>query len=279
VPRNGQIYDLFCSKVVASRLWPEDEAATSRAVFIPMLPTRCSLPAFDPQVIGDELDDLQAELLDFRLRDFHLVKAPQLAAASHLNSRMLQIARSLAAPLQSDEFLEAKLISSLREQELEAAAVRQEQPEYVIVEALFKLAHEKPCGELFVQEIAFCANSILVSRGDDRNFTAKRVGVILRSLGIKTERLGSWGRGICISPHHQRQVHALAQRFGITRRDMTGWMALKNGYGGLPCQLCEEFDLNAGLRFVPRPQLRRRRQLFDGPDPPDEAVEDSPNQC
>ena len=53
-----------------------------------------------------------------------------------------------------------------------------------------------------------------------------------------------------ISPHYQRQVHELAQTFGITRRETTGWMVLKNGYGGLPCQLCGEFDINAGLRFV-----------------------------
>jgi hypothetical protein len=63
-----------------------------------------------------------------------------------------------------------------------------------------------------------------------------------------------------ISPHYQRQVHELAQTFGMTRRETTGWMALKNGYGGLPCQLCGEFDLNAGLRFVPQPQLKQRRR-------------------
>ena len=58
VPRNGQIYDLFCSKAVASRLWPDDGAVASRAVFIAMLPTRRALPALDLQLIRDEVDAL-----------------------------------------------------------------------------------------------------------------------------------------------------------------------------------------------------------------------------
>jgi hypothetical protein len=268
VARRDEVFDPFCLKAVASRTWPDDGAVASRAVFIAMLPTRRILPAFDPQLIADEVDALQAQLLDFRLRNFHLVRVPQLRAASELNPRTLQIARSLATPFLGDKLLEGKLIPSLCQQDQEADAVRHEQPECVVVEALFKLAHEKPVGELFVQGIALRANNILIERGDGRSFTAKRVGIILRSLGIKTERLGSWGRGICINPHHQRQVHRLAHAFGITRRDTTGWMALKGGYGGLPCPLCGEFDLNAGLRFIPRPPLKPRHRLIDRSDPP-----------
>jgi len=78
VPRQGDVFDPFCPKAVASRTWPDDAAVASRAVFIAMLPTRRSLPAFDPQLIGDEVDALQAELLDFRLQNFHLVRSPQL---------------------------------------------------------------------------------------------------------------------------------------------------------------------------------------------------------
>lgn len=278
VARKGEVFDLFCPKAVASRTWPDDAAVASRAVFVAMPPTRRILPAFDPQLIADEVDALQAQLLDFRLRNFHLVRGPQLRAASELNPRTLQIARSLAAPFLSDELLEAQLISSLRQQDQEADAVRHGQPEWVIVEALFRLAHEKPAGELFVQQIAFRANDILSERGDNRSFKARRVGSILRSLGIYTERLGSWGRGIRICPQHQRQVHRLAYTFGITRRDTTGWMALKGGYGGPPCQLCGEFDLNAGLRFVPQPQFKPRPRLFERADPPDEAVESSPGK-
>ena len=203
-------------------------------------------------------------MLDFRLRNFHLVRPPQLAGASDLNSRTLQTARSLAVPLQGDEFVEAKLISSLRQQDQEADAVRHEQMELVVVEALFRLAHEKPAGELFVQQIASRANDILAEQGDDRRFKPRRVGSILRSLGIHTERLGSWGRGICISPHHQRQVHRLAHTFRITRRDTSNWMAVKVGSGGGPqCSLCEEFGLDAQLRFVSLPPFKPRRRLID----------------
>jgi hypothetical protein len=191
-----------------------------------------------------------------------------LPGASDLNPRMLQTARALATPLLNDKSLEEKLINSLREQDHEADWVRCDEPEYLVLEALFNLSHKQPVGELFVQNIADEVNQRMMGRGDDRRFKPRRIGSILSgSLGIKTQRLGSCGRGIHISHQYRRQVHRLAQHFGITRREITNWMAVKAGYGGPPCQLCTEFGLNAGLRCVRiKPLKRRVRRLFEQRD-------------
>src|SRR5262249_10819110 len=50
---------------------------------------------------------------------------------------------------------------------------------------------------------------------------------ILKNLGVKTASLGSWGHGIELTMHFRRKAHALARQFGITRRDITNWMAVK----------------------------------------------------
>jgi hypothetical protein len=84
----------------------------------------------------------------------------------------------------------------------------------------------------------------------------------LRSLRLKTQRLGSWGRGIPACPGYLRQVHQLARTFGVTRRDTADWQAVKLGYGGAQCELCEEFGLTAQLRYMPRSPYTWRRRLI-----------------
>jgi hypothetical protein len=78
-------------------------------------------------------------------------------------------------------------------------------------------------------------------------------------LGIKTIRLGSWGRGFEFNRQLDRKAHALARDFGITQLDINSWMAVKSGYGGPPCSLCAEFNLNAELRFYSLPPTRHKR--------------------
>jgi hypothetical protein len=91
----------------------------------------------------------------------------------------------------------------------------------------------------------------------------RKVGAILKkNLGVKTISLGNWGRGIELTAHFHRKAHILARQFGITRRDVTNWMAVKGGYGGTACDLCGEFDLAAGLRPAPAAPKRRRAKLF-----------------
>jgi hypothetical protein len=240
----------------------DDDAVASRAIFVTMLPSGRAMLAFDTELLKDEIDAVQAELLGYRLGNFLAVKSAQLSSAPDLNPRTLQIAASLAVPFQRDIDLEQKLICSLREQDKEVNAVRFDQPEYVVVEALFRLAHEQPATDLTVQHIAERVNQVFAERADDRQFKAKRVGVVLRSLGLKTQRLGSWGRGIPACPGYLRQVHQLARTFGVTRRDTADWQAVKLGYGGVQCELCEEFGITAQLRYMPRAPYTRRRRLI-----------------
>jgi hypothetical protein len=262
VPRNGHLFRLFCPKAVVARMWPDDDAVASRAIFVTMLPSGRAMPALDNELLKDEIDAVQAELLGYRLANFLVVKSVQLSGAHDLNPRTLQIAASLAVPFQKDMDLEEKLICSLQEQDKEVDAVRFDQPEYVVVEALFRLAHEQPATDLTVQHIAERVNQVFAERADDRQFKAKRVGVVLRSLRLKTQRLGSWGRGIPACPGYLRQVHQLARTFGVTRRDTADWQAVKLGYGGVQCELCEEFGLTAQLRYMPRSPYTRRRRLI-----------------
>jgi hypothetical protein len=125
-----------------------------------------------------------------------------------------------------------------------------------------RLSHEKPRGgyvsEILVGTVAAEINYFLKFRGEDTVLKARKIGQVLKSLGLRTERLGNLGRGMQLNSRLRREIHELARRFEIDRLALCSPDAPKLGYGGAPCALCEEFGLEAGLRYVPATRWRPR---------------------
>ena len=151
----------------------------------------------------------------------------------------------------ADAGLQQRLIEILEQRDAQARLERTLEPEWAMVAALYELIHKKSAGVLFVGELAEVANRRLAEQGETRLLTARAGGAILKSFDLKTRLLGSWGRGFHITLSLRRRIHQLARSFGITRYDITNWMAAKAGNAGPPCALCTEFDLFGGLRCVP----------------------------
>jgi hypothetical protein len=95
----------------------------------------------------------------------------------------------------------------------------------------------------------------------------RRGGLVLRSLGLRTVRLGRWGRGLRITPGLGRKVHEIARQLGIDRRTIPTVEGLESGYGGLQCACCEEFGLTGRLKFVPVNKPREPSVRFPPPPP------------
>jgi hypothetical protein len=141
------------------------------------------------------------------------------------------------------------VLSALRERDSAAKIERALEPEWLTEENLFRLIHEGPVHSILVGGIAASINKKLKFRGEDFRISARRVGSVLKSLDLKTEGLGSLGRGLLFTPAMTRQIHAVARRLGISRRTIATSQGIENGYGGRPCLLCEEFGLTDDLRF------------------------------
>ena len=142
------------------------------------------------------------------------------------------------------------------------------EPEWVVGEALFSLCHEGMEKDLLVSEIlvggvAAHVNRRLEIRGEDFRLSARKAGATLKSLGVRTERLGRLGRGLRFGSALRRQIHEIAMQLGIDRRTIAPLTALEQGYGGAACSLCEQWGLTGGLRFAEIPKLPR-----DGHAPP-----------
>ena len=170
-----------------------------------------------------------------------------------------------------DSSLEEKLRHALEDHAYAEKMERETQPEWIVLRALLYKCHHHGGEELFVATLAepvnFFEDALGLNRSSDR-----KVGAVLKSLGLRTERLGSTGRGLVWDDCMKRQIHQLAFNYGITRGHISVIDAIRSGNAGRPCSLCELYGLNTAedgksLKtvdlFKPRIESQRRRFHFD----------------
>jgi hypothetical protein len=168
---------------------------------------------------------------------------------------MRQIARALSNPMLGNEEWTSGLLNILRNSDHEAQIERSLEPEWVVGEFLLASCHaglvkagQVQC--ISVGSMAEGINKNLACRSEDLRLSAKKTGLVLKSLGLRTTRAGNWGRGLALTKGAKRRIHEIAAQLGIDRQTIASLAALNSGHGGASCALCEEFKLTGGLRFV-----------------------------
>ena len=98
----------------------------------------------------------------------------------------------------------------------------------ILVEALLVCCHERRSA-VHVSEIADLANDILSRQGEILRLSAREVGGKLKTLGFRTTRLDSAGRGLYLLGENCKHIHELAKSYGVP--------SLREGLHGCPhCQ-------------------------------------------
>jgi len=116
-----------------------------------------------------------------------------------------------------------------------------------------------PDNRLTVKQLTELVESELATIGERYHLEPRKVGDILRSLGLPTEPLGCLGRGLSISKKLVRLVHTTARNLGLCRGDIIP----DGGFAVAPCRDCEE----AGLMFDnERRPLRPAEGDWQAPD-------------
>jgi len=72
-----------------------------------------------------------------------------------------------------------------------------------VVRVLFDLCHPPQPGEETLGSITEKVNRLRIEAGE-KPFKPRKVGAILKNLGVKAASLGSWGRGIELTMHFRR---------------------------------------------------------------------------
>jgi hypothetical protein len=255
--RNGRPFSNFGVKIIASRQPIADAALSSRGLIISLLPTTGDTPPLDEATLQKVEQEFQPKLCMFRLQNHEAVKnfSNFPDTFNGLIPRMRQIARALVSPLLGVESYTSEFLEVLVDYDGEARIDRSLEPEWLVAEALMAVCHDGDKGGRFmlgmlVGDVANEVNQKLKDRHEDLRLSAKKVGMVLKALGLCTTRLGRSGRGFMITPALKRKIHEIAAQLRIDRRTLAMTMALQINYGGAECDLCEEFGLTAGLFFT-----------------------------
>jgi hypothetical protein len=248
--RNGQTFSICGCKVVASRQPPQDQALMSRTVSVSMLPSTADSKPLPDSELEEIARKFQPRLLQYRLSRRDVIAQFRISndLVAHLTPRTRQIARTLCAPLAQDPERTLGIIDALAVQDQSSRVERALELEWLVTESLFTLSHVSPLwSEITVGGISIDINNWLASRGEVLRVPSRKVGDVLRSLGVPTERLGNLGRGLHASTALFRRIHEVAKNLEIDRRTITSLTGLEYGNAGPSCDLCQELRLMGGL--------------------------------
>ena len=220
-PRKGQALDLYCAKAVCSPEPLRDPSLASMALQISLAPTRRELPALSEEASHQIAEEFQAKLLMYRSKTYSHVRPPDFDVAG-LTAPTQCLARSLAGCIVDDYKLQAGLVPLLRQQDQEFEVERSAGLESVVLEALLCCCHEGGRSTVRAAELAEITNTVLARRGEILRVSPETVGRRLKSLGFRTEPIGSGGNGLWLLGEIRTTIHKLAREYGVQQDPMNG---------------------------------------------------------
>jgi hypothetical protein len=123
-------------------------------------------------------------------------------------------ARAWLAPIRACPDLQESVSCSLRRQSREAEEDRLSDDRCVVAEAALFFCHKANAQHFFVGELAECVNTLLTGRHEDRVLTDKMVGLLLRALGIRGQRVVK-GYRVLLTDAVREQIHGIARAYQV----------------------------------------------------------------
>jgi len=213
-PRKGKALDLYCAKAFCSPEPLSDRVLANSALEITLHPRRRQLTPLTPSESQRISERFQADLLRYRLSKFHSIQPPNLDLQG-LTVQAQGLASSLAACIVDDEEIQSEIVPLLKGQERESQVDRSVELESVVLEALLLNCHNGKGSTLRAAELAETANTILARRGESLQLSPESVGWKLKSLGLRTEPIGSTGNGLWLLTETRTKIHDLALEHGM----------------------------------------------------------------
>jgi hypothetical protein len=216
VYRGRQVSDLFCAKAVCSVQPLRDPFLARFALQISLGPTGRTIADLDEVESKEIADEYQAELLMYRLKNYHDVKLPN-CDVSGLTAPTQTLARSLAACIVGDDTLRAAVVPLLSDQDRAMRAEHLTGWEFLAVRHLFDCRHAG-IEEVRVTEICEYVNGILAERGDHLRISPETMGWKLKALGFHTQAIGNIGKGLLLCNEVSDRVHQLMKGYQVPRK-------------------------------------------------------------
>lgn len=213
VARAKERMDLYGAKAFACDEYPADQ----RALKVTLSPARSPLPLLTDAEAQEIARTFQAKFLRYRLRYLKEVRNCSVDSSAFGPEFREQAPIFLASIRGCPEFFEEVSIELLR-QSRELAGSRFTDPRCVVAEAALNFCHRSETKHFFVGELAETANVLLTARHEESELSIKKTGLILRGLGISSQRVAR-GFRVELDQRVRQRIHQVASDYGVLSVD------------------------------------------------------------
>jgi hypothetical protein len=211
--RGSKCVDLYGAKAFA-----RDESIVGlHGLELSVSPAREPLPTFNDAQERRIADAFQSKLLRLRMLRYQEVRDRRIDCSSFPPELQDQAQAWLVAIEEIPE-LTASVSAELQRQSQKLAGDRFSNPRLSVFEAALHFCHRENTDWMFVGEVADAANTLLAARHADPNLSCKRVGAILRSLGLVGQR-DAKGYRIELNAENKKHIHRIAALCGVLSVD------------------------------------------------------------
>jgi hypothetical protein len=205
--------DLYGAKAFSCEALSRDELVL--AVTVP--PSRNPLPSLTDLQEQAATRTFQSKLLRYRMLHYETVQNQQIDTGAFVPEMRAEVRSWLAPIVDCPEFADRIRTQTLLQGQATADA-RFFEPKSVVVEAALFVCHKRGAEHFYVAELAQTANDILRGRHEEPALSDKRVGSLLRELGIYGTRVAA-GYRITLTQILRRRVHELAADYAVPTLD------------------------------------------------------------
>lgn len=205
---NGWL-DLHGAKAFSCEGWSESKCG----VRVSLSPAQDPLPLLTDAEERVVTQDFQSRLLRYRMV-YHARVCGATVDCSAFVPAMRDEAHTWLAPICDCPELSRSVWEGLLEQSREAAEARFFDQKCLAVEAALFFCHTEDTDHFFVGEAAETANTLLKGRHENSELSERKVGQLLRDLGIHGERVTK-GYKITLTDTVRERIHQLAHAYQV----------------------------------------------------------------
>ena len=189
------------------------EFADGTGVRVSLSPAQEPLPMLTDASEREIANDFQSKLLRFRMVNRQRVYDAELDTQAFVPA-MREEVRAWLAPLCDCPDLRQSVLTSLMEQSREGEGAHLSDERCVVAEAALLFCHKADTEQFFVGDLAEKVNDLLEGRHEECILTNKKVGLVLRNLGIKGERVVK-GFRILLTESMREKIHGIARAYRV----------------------------------------------------------------
>jgi len=216
--QKDQSFHAFGAKVVSWIELPDDPALNSRCIVIPLHESKrtdLKRPT-DPNIL-DAADDLQKQLLRYRLEKYRALNLPRIDGDTRLYSRARDLYEALALPLGQNIDACQRLVDGLKVQQ-DFSREPLYPPHAAVLEYLYFRLHT--CGYRISEHFATgrltgWVNEFLECEKQSFRMSPRAVGAALTALGILNRKRTGLGWEIFLDRAGIKRIHELVSRYGL----------------------------------------------------------------